>query len=128
MSIIGIDFGTTNSVVAVHGPSGAESLAIDEPPADWATLGFDKIMPTVFGVGPDRRPLFGWAAKQLTSDKIEAVKRLFRAEDSVTLAGEQYLVEEIATLLFSHMKQKAQESGVDPKKCVVTVPANSGTR
>jgi molecular chaperone DnaK len=125
MSIIGIDFGTTNSVVAVHGPDGAETLPIDSPPGDWATLGFDKVMPTVFGVGPDRSPTFGWSAKQMTDNKIEAVKRLFRAEDSVTIAGEQFLVEEIATLLFSHMKQKAQDSGVDPKKCVVTVPANS---
>jgi molecular chaperone DnaK len=125
MSIIGIDFGTTNSVVAVHGPDGAETLPIDSPPGDWATLGFDKVMPTVFGVGPDRSPSFGWSAKQMTDNKIEAVKRLFRAEDSVTIAGEQFLVEEIATLLFSHMKQKAQDSGVDPKKCVVTVPANS---
>lgn len=125
MSCVGIDFGTTNSVVAALGPNGSETLAIDTPPADWGALGFDQVMPTVFGVDPERRPVFGWAAKQLSQDKIEAVKRLFRAEDSVTINGRQFLVEEIATMLFTHMKTKARESGLDPKKCVVTVPANS---
>jgi len=125
MSAIGIDFGTTNSVVAVQGPRGVETLPIDEPPADWAELGFDKVLPTVFAVGPSRQPVFGWAAKQMVQDKIEAVKRLFRDEETVNVGGQNFLVEEIATLLFAHMKKKAQQSGVDPRKCVVTVPANS---
>lgn len=125
MTCIGIDFGTTNSVVSVHTPSGLETLPIDEPPADWAELGFDKVLPTVFGVGPAREPVFGWAAKKMTQDKVEAVKRLFRDEETVTIGGQSFLVEEIATLLFAHMKRKAQQSGIDPKKCVVTVPANS---
>ena len=125
MSVVGIDFGTTNSVVAVNGPSGVEALPIDRPPADWATLGFDRVMPTIFGVSPDGEPVFGWEAKVGTDEKIEAVKRLFREEEVVQIGDRTFMVEEVASLLFSHMKKRAQESGVDPRKCVVTVPANS---
>ncbi len=125
MSVVGIDFGTTNSVVAVYGPSGAEALPIDTPPADWASLGFDRVMPTIFGIAPGGEPIFGWAAKTGSEEKIEAVKRLFREEEVVQIGDRTFMVEEVASLLFSHMKRKAQEAGIDPRKCVVTVPANS---
>ncbi len=125
MNVVGIDFGTTNSVVAVHTPAGAEALTIDTPPADWATLGFDRVMPTIFGINPAGEPVFGWEAKVGSGERIEAVKRLFRDEESVQIGGRTFMVEEVASLLFAHLKRKAQEAGIDPRKCVVTVPANS---
>ena len=64
MASIGIDFGTTNSVVAQFAAGALSVLSIDEPPAQWAGLGFDRVLPTVFGRGDDDRPIFGWAAKQ----------------------------------------------------------------
>ena len=65
------------------------------------------------------------AAKKRPSRKLEAVKRLLAADDSVTLDGEDYLVEEIASLLFGAIKAGAATSGVDVRKAVVTIPANS---
>ena len=53
MASIGIDFGTTNSVVAVHNSSGTEVLPIDKAPIEWAPYGFDDIMPSVMARGSD---------------------------------------------------------------------------
>lgn len=125
MTAIGIDFGTTNSVVAAYTSGGPETLEIDTPPGDWADLGFAKVLPTVFGLNHANQPTFGWAAKTSPGEKLEAVKRLFREEETVSLAGQQFVVEEIATMLFAHMKAKAAESGLDAAQVVVTIPANS---
>ena len=34
-ALVGIDFGTTNSVVAVHREGQTEVLEIDQPPVQW---------------------------------------------------------------------------------------------
>ena len=79
------------------------------------------------GFGDNREALFGWDAKLSNTDtKLEAVKRLFATEDSVQIGDEQFLVDEIATMLFSQIKRSAaSESGLDVSQAVVTVPANS---
>lgn len=124
MSAIGIDFGTTNSVLAAFTTGGPEVVAVDTPPADWADIGFDKVLPTIMAVQMGR-PVFGWAAKVSEQERLEAVKRLFKDEEVVTLGGQQFVVEEVATMLFAHMKRMGAESGLDPRQAVVTVPANS---
>nr|WP_269205168.1 Hsp70 family protein [Motilibacter aurantiacus] len=50
---------------------------------------------------------------------------MFQQEVSVTLNGQEFLVETVATMLFGHMKAKVLESGISADKAVVTVPANS---
>lgn len=126
MSIVGIDFGTTNSVVAVFTDGRAEAQPIDEPKnGEWKAMGFDRLLPSVFARGDAGEPLFGWAAKLRTGRKLEAVKRLLDADDKVSLDGEEYFVEEIASLLFGAIKQGAVQHALDISKAVVTVPANS---
>jgi molecular chaperone DnaK len=125
MSAIGIDFGTTNSVVSVHGPGGADVLSIDEPPPNWAGLGFERVMPSVVGVGTDQQATFGWTAKRQSTNKLEAVKRLFATDESVLIGGTEYSVEMAAALLFARLKQGAEASGAPVEKAVVTIPANS---
>ena len=125
MSAIGIDFGTTNSVVAVHSPEGGDVLPIDSPPQEWAGLGFDKVLPSVIGVGSDQQATFGWQAKRQATHKLEAVKRLFATEDSVRIGGADYPVEMAAALLFARLKQGAEEAGSPLTRSVVTIPANS---
>jgi Molecular chaperone len=81
----GIDFGTTNSVVAAHSLSNLPTVVpIDTPSdAEWSDLGFDLITPSVFGITPSGEPVFGWEAKldaslDAQSRRIQAVKRLFK--------------------------------------------------
>lgn len=124
MASIGIDFGTTNSVVARLAAGSLEVIAIDEPPGDWATLGFDKVLPTVFGRGDNDEPIFGWAAKQRPGS-LAAVKRLLRAEEVAEVDGIEFVVEEIATMLFGHLKRASASQGVVFDQAVVTIPANS---
>lgn len=124
MASIGIDFGTTNSVVAQYAAGALSVLAIDEPPAQWAGLGFDKVLPTVFGRGDDDRPIFGWAAKQ-RPHSLAAVKRLLQAEERANVDGMEFVVEEIATLIFGHLKRASASQGVAFDQAVVTIPANS---
>lgn len=125
MTALGIDFGTTNSVVSVYSGNAPETLEIDTPPAEWGALGFGRVLPTVFALAEGDRPVFGWEAKLLPGERLEAVKRLFREEEVVSIGGHQFVVEEIATMLFSHMKRRALDLGVASAQAVVTIPANS---
>ena len=127
MTAIGIDFGTTNSVVATWSGSAPEVLAIDEPLGEWQALGFDKVMPSVYAKSPDGGALFGWAAKAMTRNKFQAVKRLFAAQQDVVTDddGEVFLVEEVATLLFAKLRANTLGQGVEAQQAVVTIPANS---
>jgi molecular chaperone DnaK len=125
MSSVGIDFGTTNSVVAVYGSEGADVLPIDHPPGRWAGLGFEKVMPSVLGVGGDQEATFGWNAKEQAANKLEAVKRLFATEDNVRIGDAEYSVEMAAALLFARLKQGSEHAGSPLDRAVVTIPANS---
>jgi molecular chaperone DnaK len=123
MTAIGIDFGTTNCVLATFSGGKAEALAIDTPPANWAQMGFDKVLPSVFALDGER-PIFGWEAKR-ASDGLQAVKRLLATEEAVNVGENSVLVDEVVALLFGHLKQAAGDQGVDVDRAVVTIPANS---
>jgi molecular chaperone DnaK (HSP70) len=125
MNPIGIDFGTTNSVVAAFDGTSVDVLAIDDPPVEWARLGFDKLLPSVLGVSDSAEATFGWRAKRQPGGKLQAVKRLFATEESVDIGGSSYSVEMAAALLFARLKQGSEDAGVPLERAVVTVPANS---
>ena len=124
MSAVGIDFGTTNSVVAQYSGGRVDVVRVDKPPADWPG-GFDRVLPSVFALEPGRQPIFGWRAKRQARGSMKAVKRLFATEDKVTVGGEVFFVEEVAALLFSELRRAALAEGVDFSSAVGTVPANS---
>ena len=126
MTTIGIDFGTTNSVIAKWTPSGVDVLDIDSAAGEWDKYGFTKVMPSVFA-NPNGKILFGWDAKRARSHRHEAVKRLFATQQQLISDdhGEALQVEEVATMLFKQLKHAAEQQGVDATKAVVTVPANS---
>lgn len=123
MTAVGIDFGTTNCVLAVFSGGKPETVAIDSPPADWAQMGFDKVLPSVFALN-GQEPVFGWAAKG-ASNSLSAVKRLLATEETVEVGDNTVLVDEVVALLFAHMKQAAAGQGLDVDRAVVTIPANS---
>lgn len=124
MTAVGIDFGTTNSVVAQYAAGEVDVIAVDHPPADWPG-GFHRVLPSVFALGAEREPLFGWRAKRQPKGKLEAVKRLFSSEDHVSVGTEEFFVEEVAALLFAELRRASLDQGVDFSQAVVTVPANS---
>ena len=80
MTVIGIDFGTTNSVVAHYSPSGIEVLDIDDAPIKFAPYGFDCVLPTVMANDEAGRVTFGWAAKTTARGRFDAVKRMFATQ------------------------------------------------
>ncbi|MEX0754986.1 MAG: Hsp70 family protein [Actinomycetota bacterium] len=123
MTAVGIDFGTTNCVLAAFTGGKPEVVPIDSPPADWAQLGFDKVLPSVFALD-GQKPIFGWEAKR-ASDGLQAVKRLLATEESVGVGDNSVLVDEVVALMFGHMKQAAASQGLDVDRAVVTIPANS---
>lgn len=127
MAAIGIDFGTTNCVVAIFEGDNVSTIRIGEPPLEWGELGHDLLFPSVFGLDDKSKPLFGWDAKLLPpKQKIEAIKRFFFAEEHAIVGNESFTLNEISTYLFAQLrKSAAQESGVHFDKSVVTIPANS---
>jgi molecular chaperone DnaK (HSP70) len=130
MAAIGIDFGTTNSVVAVHTKSGIDVLPIDQAPPSWAPYGFDNVFPSVMAKDEASRLCFGWEAKQQSGGRFDAVKRMFATQLDFTVddSGDALAVEEVATMLFAELRRRAIASGVTADQAVITVPANSKGR
>jgi molecular chaperone DnaK len=124
MTSFGIDFGTTNSVLAAASPSASvETVRLDDPPDDWGALGFDRVLPTVIADAGGSIE-FGWRAKR-NANRLEAVKRLFAQEDEVQVGAQTLKVEEAAAIFFRRIKEMAISEGRSLDQAVVTVPANS---
>lgn len=124
MTAFGIDFGTTNSVLAMANGTDIETVLLDNPPDEgWAQHGFDKVLPTVLAER-DGAVDFGWRAKR-TKGHLAAVKRLFASEDTVQVGSMRLKVEEAAGIFFKQIKQRAADAGLDVDQAVVTIPANS---
>jgi molecular chaperone DnaK len=130
MATIGIDFGTTNSVLAYWDTSGSHLISIDDLPIKWEPYGFDGVFPTVIAKDDNDRLTFGWEAKTKGVGTFSAVKRLFATQSDVALnnEGDAIDVEEVATMLFAEMRRRALANGVNADSAVVTVPANSKGR
>jgi molecular chaperone DnaK (HSP70) len=134
MTVIGIDFGTTNSVAASYSNGQIEVLELDDVPVEWAPYGFARVIPSVFATDEDGRLAFGWAAKsgtEFTGNRFDAIKRLFASQEDSAFGdkGDQVSVEEAATLLFAEIQRRTQtRAGIEARKAVITVPANSKGR
>lgn len=123
MTAFGIDFGTTNSVLAAVTNGRAETVSLDDPPDGWGTLGFDKVLPTVLAE-QNGGIVHGWRAKGLTG-RLDAVKRLFTSDDDVRIGNQTFKVEEAAGIFFREIKRRAALAGLEMDQAVVTIPANS---
>lgn len=128
MTTIGIDFGTTNSVVAAWAGIGPDVVALskESAPYQWQSYGYAPVMPSVFA-SDGGEATFGFDALASPGGRFEAVKRLFTVQEDVAFdsRGQSLMVEEVATLLFAELLRRTREEGVDAKRAVVTVPANS---
>lgn len=134
MTVIGIDFGTTNSVAAIFESGEVEVLELEDVPSAWAPYGFARVIPSIFAVDEHGRLAFGWDAKigtEFRGDRFDAIKRLFASQEDAAFgdSGASVAVEEAATLLFAEIQRRAQTRlGVTARQAVITVPANSKGR
>jgi len=119
---IGIDFGTTNSVVShlVEEPTRVDIRIVRN------NLGIDRT-PSAVAVSAQGEWLFGQAAKEAnTTEKVLSVKRILGTDQAVRLAGREFRTEAIATLLMRYLITQAERRiGQRLEAAVITVPANS---
>jgi molecular chaperone DnaK len=119
MPYIGIDFGTSNSVVANFQYGQAEVVPNHEGM---------KWTPSVVTLRRDGTLAFGQEAKENFDEQrsIRSIKRILGTPERVPLVGQTLRAEQIAVMLFSLLKKDAEEQLRESfSKAVVTIPANS---
>lgn len=117
--IIGIDLGTTNSLVAVWEDGRARLLP--------NSLG-EFLTPSCVSMDEDGTILVGRAARerlQTHPDKTAAVfKRYMGSERTIRLGKREFRAEELSALVLRSLKEDAEaELGYPIKEAVITVPA-----
>ena len=115
--IIGIDLGTTNSVVSVM--EGSSTKVIENPEGNRTT-------PSVVSFKGEEI-IVGDAAKRqaITNlDTVVSVKRLMGTDKVIKANGKDYKPEQISAMILSYMKDFAEAKlGEKITKAVITVPA-----
>jgi molecular chaperone DnaK len=116
---IGIDLGTTNSVVAAL-DSGQPWVIPDEEE--------ELIMPSCVGWGPTGELLLGRAALRqyaaAPERTVKSIKRQMGTDHRTRLGERDYLPQEISALLLRALKQQAERAlGEEVSQAVITVPA-----
>lgn len=119
MPYIGIDFGTSNSVVANFQYGQAEVVPNHEG---------QKWTPSIVTLRRDGTLAFGQEAKENFDEQrsIRSIKRILGTPERVPLVGQNLRTEQIAVMLFSLLKKDAEQTLRETfNKSVVTIPANS---
>jgi len=119
MAYIGIDFGTSNSVVANFQFGQAEVVPNHEG---------QKWTPSIVTMRRDGTLAFGQEAKENFDEQrsIRSIKRILGTPERVPFVGQNLRTEQIAVMLFSLLKKDAEQAlGETFTKAVVTIPANS---
>ncbi len=115
---VGIDLGTTNSLVAIVENGRPRVLA----------RGDERLVPSVVGLSEDGRIIVGQAALNqfvLAPERtIRSIKRKMGSSERVALGDREYLPEEISAFTLQHLKTLAEEAlGDTVDRAVITVPA-----
>ncbi|MEN6357693.1 MAG: molecular chaperone DnaK [Armatimonadota bacterium] len=116
---VGIDLGTTNSVVAVM--EGGEPVVIPNSEGSRTTpsvVGFSKTGERLVGVTAKRQAI-------LNPDRtISSIKREMGTDHKVTIDGKGYTPEEISAMILQKLKADAEAYlGEQVTQAVITVPA-----
>ena len=116
--VVGIDLGTTNSVVAGWVDGKVQVFAEDGT----------ALVPSVVGIAPDGRLLVGQAAmNQLVAfpeRTIASVKRRMGQAEMLSLAGRTHSPQEISAIILRSLKERAERAlGCPVTRAVITVPA-----
>jgi len=117
-AILGIDLGTTNSVVAVLREGHVEVLREEG----------EALMPSVVGLDGEGRLLVGAPAQNqwvLAPDRtVRSIKRQMGRETAVRLGDQAFTPQEISAIILRALKDRAERCfGHAVRKAVITVPA-----
>ncbi|EGV00172.1 molecular chaperone DnaK [Mycoplasmopsis columbina SF7] len=115
--ILGIDLGTTNSVV---------SIVDNGQPTVLENLNGKRTTPSVVSFKNGEIIVGENAKKQIETnpDTIASIKRLIGTNKTVNANGKQYKPEEISAMILEHLKKYAEQKiGHSISKAVITVPA-----
>ena len=116
--IVGIDLGTTNSLLAVYHEGKVHIIDIDG----------SQLLPSYVGLSPSDELLVGHPARNqyilYPERTIKSIKRRMGGTEKVELGNRSLLPEEISALILSHLKSRAEkELGIPIRRAVITVPA-----
>jgi molecular chaperone DnaK len=115
--ILGIDLGTTNSVV---------SIVKDGKPIVLENSNGKRTTPSVVSF-KNNEIIVGEAAKrqmETNENTISSIKRLMGTNEKVNTNGKDYSPEEISAIILGHLKEYAEKKvGQKISKAVITVPA-----
>lgn len=115
--ILGIDLGTTNSVVSII--ENGKPIVLENPNGKRTT-------PSVISFKNDEI-IIGEAAKrqmETNENTISSIKRLMGTKEKVTVNGKNYSPEEISAMILGYLKDYAEKkAGQKISKAVITVPA-----
>ncbi len=117
--IIGIDLGTTNSVVAIL--EGGEPVIIPNSRGD-------RLTPSIVAFSDKREILVGQVAKNqivINSERsVSSVKRHMGTDYKIKIGRKKYTPQEISSFILRKLKKDAEEYLQTPiTKAVITVPA-----
>lgn len=117
--VIGIDLGTTNSVVAVM--EGGEPTVITNTEGS-------RLTPSVVGFSKNGERLVGQLAKRQAisnpDNTFSSIKRHMGTDHKVSVDGKQYTPQEISAMILQKLKTDAEAYlGETVKQAVITVPA-----
>jgi molecular chaperone DnaK len=117
---VGIDLGTTRSAVAY--------VAGGDPEVIKTGNSGESVIPSVVQFGEDGAVNVGQTAANMAIQHpdrtVTEVKREMGSEEPLTVAGEEYLPEQISSLILEHIVDEAEASiGREVEGAVITVPA-----
>jgi len=116
--IIGIDLGTTNSVVAI---------VVDGQPRVLEEAG-ETLLPSIVGINPQGQLVTGVAARnQLAAfpeRTVKSIKRRMGSMDPVLLGDQSFTPPEISAMILRRLRDRASRAlGKPVDRAVITVPA-----
>jgi len=116
--IVGIDLGTTNSVLAVARGGDIKVIPIHGQPTVPSCVGLDSSGKLIVGQTAKNQLI---AAPEAT---ILSIKRKMGEDTRVTLSGKAFSPEEVSSCILRELKQEGErELGAPVRKAVITVPA-----
>lgn len=117
--VVGIDLGTTNSVIAVM--EGGEAVVINN-------MEGERITPSVVGFSKTGERLVGRVAKRQSTTNpertVSSIKRQMGTDYKVSIEGKKYSPPEISAMILQKLKTDAESYlGEKITQAVITVPA-----